>query len=75
MQTNGVLRKDLKRFGRNLNQTILIDCSSGYENQNTINIGAWKGKKNDAELAELCPLLAMIALKKLRVPEALKKYR
>lgn len=35
----------------------------------------WKGSKNDMVLAELCPLLAMIALKKLDAAHAANKFR
>ena len=54
---------------------ILIDSSTSFENENVISISPWRGKKSDADLAEICPLLAMIALKKLKVPKTLKKYR
>ncbi len=42
---------------------------------NTIVLSGWKGKKNDAELAQLCPLLALIALKKLNVQKAIKRIQ
>jgi hypothetical protein len=35
----------------------------------------WKGMKNDTILAELCPLLAMITLKKIPAREAVKRIR
>jgi|JI7StandDraft_1071085.scaffolds.fasta_scaffold638946_1 hypothetical protein len=35
----------------------------------------WKGSKNDTVLAELCPLLAMIALKRVPAQSAVKKIR
>jgi hypothetical protein len=42
---------------------------------NTITVNPWKGKKNDAELAELCPILAVIALKKLNPAKSIKKLQ
>jgi len=38
-------------------------------------VPTWKGSKNDTVLAELCPLLAMIALKKVKAGDAVKKVR
>ena len=46
-----------------MNSILLIDTSNPQNHKNTIVINGWKGKRQDAELAELCPVLAMIALK------------
>lgn len=43
--------------------------------ENCIHVPMWKGSKNDTILAELCPLLAMIALKKIPAQEAAAKVR
>lgn len=43
--------------------------------ENCIHVPVWKGNKNDTILAELCPLLAMIALKKIPAQEAVGKVR
>ena len=51
--------------------TVLESQSSN----NTIVLSPWKGKRNDAELAELCPVLAMIALKKIPPQAAIKKIQ
>jgi hypothetical protein len=36
-------------------------------------VPSWKGNKSDTTLAELCPILAAIALKKLDCREATKR--
>ena len=56
-----------------MNSVILIDTNSQNQSNNTIVVNPWKGKRNDAELAELCPVLAMIALKKMSPQTAIKK--
>lgn len=43
------------------------------DSSNTIVVPSWKGNRNDTTLAELCPILAAIALKKLNCQEATKK--
>jgi hypothetical protein len=43
------------------------------EISNTIVVPSWKGNRNDTTLAELCPILAAIALKKLDCRESTKK--
>lgn len=68
----------MDRIGRNVDEMILLDNentggSAAYEN--CIHIPVWKGSKNDTVLAELCPLLAMIALKKVPATEAVRKVR
>lgn len=35
----------------------------------------WKGSKNDNAMADLCPLLAMIVMKKIDCVEAVQKVR
>ena len=61
-----------------MEQVILLDNENGggqgsYDN--CIHVPVWKGSKNDTVLAELCPLLAMIALKRVQAPEAVRKVR
>lgn len=61
-----------------MNETVLLDNENeggAGSFENCIHVPVWKGSKNDTVLAELCPLLAMIALKRLSVPEAVKKVR
>lgn len=53
----------------------MVDGSMEVEGKNTVFVHPWTGKKNDAELAELCPLLALIVLKKLNVQKAVKKIQ
>ena len=38
-------------------------------------LSSWKGKKNDAELAEMVPVLAMIAVKKMNTEKAVRKIK
>jgi hypothetical protein len=40
------------------------------QSNNTIMIPTWKGNKNDTTLAELCPILAAIAIKNLDCKQA-----
>lgn len=40
---------------------------------NTIMIPSWRGSKNDTFLAELCPILATIAVKNMDCQEAARK--
>ena len=56
-----------------MNSIILIDTNSQNQSNNTIVVNPWRGKRNDAELAELCPVLAMIALKKMPPQTAIQK--
>lgn len=53
----------------------MLDTSSLGCKSNTITVSPWRGRKNDAELAELCPILAMIALKKIAPQTAIKKLQ
>lgn len=62
-------------LGRDMERVILIDTSREHNSTNTIVVSPWKGKKNDAELAELCPILAVIALKKLSPAKSIKKLQ
>lgn len=62
-------------LGRDPDRIILLDTSKEPGNFNTIVVSPWKGKKNDAELAELCPILAVIALKKLNPGKSIKKLQ
>jgi hypothetical protein len=59
-----------------MNRIVLIDTVLHEKaKKNTIVLNPWKGKKHDAELAELCPLLAMIVLKKMNSIKAIKKIQ
>ena len=40
-----------------------------------IHIPEWRGNKNDTVLAEICPLLAMIVIKRMNTIEAVEKVR
>lgn len=71
----GLNGKDLTRLGRELDKVVMIDTNKDVEDLNTIVISPWKGKKNDAELAELCSILAMIAVKKLNPQKSIKKLQ
>jgi len=64
----------MERLGRNLSRVVLLDGEINLgKGTNTIVIPAWKGNKNDSTLAELCPILATIALKNLNCQEACAK--
>ena len=65
--------KDLSKIGRKLSNIVLIDTCTQIDKNNTIVLSEWKGKKNDAELAQLCPILALISMKKLNVQKAIKR--
>jgi TFIIF-interacting CTD phosphatase-like protein len=70
------LYKDTERIGRDLNKLIMLDSSNNTimgQSNNTIMIPAWRGNKNDTILAELCPILAAIAIKNLDCKQATMK--
>ena len=78
MQKNKTSLKEIDRIGRSMDQMILLDNENGGGQgsfQNCIHVPAWKGSKNDTTLAELCPLLAMISLKRVPAQEAVTKVR
>lgn len=55
---------------------ILLDSEANViegESLNTIKIPVWRGNKNDTILAELCPILATIAVKDMDCLESVKK--
>lgn len=55
---------------------ILLDSEDNVlpgESTNTILIPLWKGSKNDTTLAELCPILATIAVKNMDCLEAVRR--
>lgn len=55
---------------------ILLDSEDNVlpgESTNTILIPLWKGGKNDTTLAELCPILATIAVKNMDCLEAVRR--
>ena len=63
--------KDPTMIGRQLNTLIILDTQQTNPDPNTLEISPWKGQPNDALLAELCPLLASIAIKRLSTLESL----
>lgn len=70
--------KCVDRIGRNLDRLILLDNETlGGKGsiENCIHIPSWKGNKNDTILAEICPLLAMIALKNMAAQQAIQSIR
>lgn len=63
-----MLYKDPERIGRDLSRLVMLDSDAHLMNEesvNTIMVPSWKGNKSDTTLAELCPILAAIALKNL----------
>jgi hypothetical protein len=42
---------------------------------NTISIKQWSGNNRDTALAELCPILAMIAMRRINCQDAIAKYK
>jgi hypothetical protein len=65
----------MEKIGRDLNGIILVDTFNDERNKNLMLVNQWKGQSNDAQLAEICPLLAMISVKKLPALEAMRKIR
>ena len=60
----GRLIKDIKRLGRDLRKTIIIDdLGVNFSNckENGIEISSWVGDKSDKKLLELIPMLKQIA--------------
>lgn len=53
----------MNRIGRDLDKLILIDSAEDSDNKNLIVVDSWKGDLSNAQLAEICPMLAMIAVK------------
>ena len=55
---------------------ILLDSETNAvntEGDNTVMIPVWRGNKSDTILAELCPILATIAVKNMDCQQAIKK--
>ena len=65
----------MDKIGRNIDKMVLVDTIDDPKNKNLLLIHSWKGQQSDAQLAEICPLLAMIEVKKLPVLKSLKKIR
>jgi hypothetical protein len=64
------------RLGRDTSKVVLIDTTQTQQSvENTITVKAWNGGTKDTVLAELCPILAMIAIKEMDVRDAVNKYR
>lgn len=57
--------KEIAKLGRVLQKTILIDTVEPPDHRNLLQISPWKGDTANAQLAEICPVLAMIAVKRL----------
>ena len=54
---------------------ILLDTTDAVNNNSLLLVSNWKGETSDALLAQICPLLAMIAVKKLSAVQSLRKIR
>lgn len=63
------------RIGRDLDKLILIDSAEDSDNKNLIVVDSWKGDLSNAQLAEICPMLAMIAVKGVSTRQAVRKIR
>ena len=48
----------MDKIGRNVDRMILLDTIEDQHNKNLLHVNPWKGQHNDAQLAEICPLLA-----------------
>ena len=51
------------------------EANLAEEINNMVVVPNWRGNKNDTTLAELCPILATIAMKRLDCVEATHKMR
>lgn len=68
-------QKDVRLIGRNLDKVIFLDSLQDKGNDNVIMVNKWKGESNDAILAEICPVLAHIALKRLSTLDSIRKIK
>jgi len=68
-------KRDLSKIGRLGDKIILIDTVEDDQNKHLMLISSWKGESNNVQLAEICPLLALIAVKKLSIAQSLQKIR
>ena len=68
-------RKDVGKMGRDPSKLILLDSVQDEANCNLLLVSGWKGEEDNLQLAEICPLLALVALKKLDTLVALQKIR
>lgn len=62
--SNNLFVKDLKRVGRHLKDTILLDnnpVSYAFNKENGLPILTWHSNKNDSELLKLIPLLEYLS--------------
>ena len=67
--------KDVHKLGRDASKIVLLDTVDDKTCPNLLWIPGWRGESNDAVLAELCPLLAAIAVKLLDSPSSLAKIK
>lgn len=68
-EKDGILIKDIKRIGRNINEIVLIDdnlLQCEYNKDNSIPIQKWKKDKTDIELFKLIPLLDYLSKNDIR---------
>lgn len=68
-------RKEMEKIGRPMDRIIMLDTVEDESNKNLLLVNSWKGDHNNAQLAEICPMLAMIAVKEVATREAVRKIR
>lgn len=52
-----------------MDRIIMLDTVEDESNKNLLLVNSWKGDHNNAQLAEICPMLAMIAVKEVATRE------
>lgn len=67
--------RDLTKIGRHTDKLILLDTQDDEHNPHLLLVSNWKGETSNVQLAELCPLLALIAVKRLPTVQSLLKIR
>lgn len=76
---NNVFHKDLRRLGRDLSRTIIIDNSAenfSFHPDNGIRISSWYDDLADHALRDLCPMLIQIVQKAYRdVRVAMREFK
>lgn len=55
----------MEKIGRKVERMIMVDTVEDAKNRNLLLVSSWKGEQGDAQLAEICPLLAVIPVKQL----------
>lgn len=68
-------RKQSERIGRDASKLVLLDSLEDEGNRSLLVVSGWKGEESNVQLAEICPLLALIVVKKLDALAALHKIR